>query len=181
MAMAKLRKSFPNAASYCEDLTENKTWLYKIIEDGYTTHGHKTSNIAEIMNNVLKEARNLDCYRLNDWIVKWWGRKVEERQLICKELKEKNSRYTPYAGELIGKEELKAREETMSVQGLGSGNYLVIRYLRASEQRRLSCARRERTRGRDGCLMKEERFTVNLSAKSCTCEFTKVDGRERRV
>ena len=171
-----MRKSFPKAAAYCEKLTANKTWLYAIIKDGFMTHGHKTSNIAEIVNNVLKEVRNLDCYRLCDWIVKWWARKVAERQLVCKKLKASNSMYTSYAAQMIGKEEVKAREEDMHVQGIGSDNYLVVRYLRASEQIRFSGPQWERRHGRDGCLIKEERFTVNLSAKTCTCEFIQVDG-----
>lgn len=79
----KFRRGYPEAAQYLDDLPHEKVFTYALIKKGYTTHGHRTSNVAEIMNSVFKEARNLDCYRICDWILRWWGRKIAERQQLC--------------------------------------------------------------------------------------------------
>lgn len=114
-------RGFPAAATYLNALTHAKVFLYAIVEAGYATHGHRTSNLVEIMNNVLKYARNLDCYRICDWIVQWWGTKVAERQDVCEKITKENRLYTPYASEMIAKQEHFAREGVMSLLRQGNG------------------------------------------------------------
>jgi hypothetical protein len=53
-ALDKLSRGFPMAAEWFHKLVHKETFLYAILERGFTTHGHQTSNIAEIMNSVLK-------------------------------------------------------------------------------------------------------------------------------
>ena len=51
---------YPEAAAYLYNLQHDTTFLYKIIERGFTTFGHSTSNIAEVGNWVFQPQR----YRL---------------------------------------------------------------------------------------------------------------------
>ena len=107
---------YPAAAEYLNDLEHKSVFAYAIVNEGYATHGHRTSNIAEIMNNVLKYARNLDCYRICDWIVRWWGSKVHERQNTVKKFtRTENRMYTPYASEILVKQEIFAMEGDMVI------------------------------------------------------------------
>ena len=55
--LSLLRRGFPEAAKYLNALDHEKTFLYRLLEEGYTSHGHRTSNVVEIMNKVIKEAR----------------------------------------------------------------------------------------------------------------------------
>ena len=55
--LSLLRRGFPEAANYLNALDHEKTFLYRLLEEGYTSHGHRTSNVVEIMNKVIKEAR----------------------------------------------------------------------------------------------------------------------------
>ena len=61
--LREFEKYFPHAGAYLRKLTPKKVFKYTIVEAGYSTHGHRTSNLVEIINNVVKYARNLDCYR----------------------------------------------------------------------------------------------------------------------
>lgn len=54
---------FPAAGAYLRRLVPAKVFVYVIRNAGYATHGHRTSNLVEIINNVIKYVRNLDCYR----------------------------------------------------------------------------------------------------------------------
>ena len=55
--LALFAKGYPECAAYVDALPHETTFLYAIMEAGFTTHGHRTSNIAEIVNNVLRDAR----------------------------------------------------------------------------------------------------------------------------
>ena len=61
--LQKFERSFPDAAAYLRNLDPKKVFKYALVDAGYSTHGHRTSNLVEIINNVVKTARNLDCYR----------------------------------------------------------------------------------------------------------------------
>jgi len=124
----RFARGFPVAAQYLRKLQKDcpqAVFQYAIAKSGYKTSGHRTSNIAEIMNNVLKEDRIMDCYRLGDKIVKWWGKKVAERQDICHDITRKQKLYTPYAATMIGKQERFAREGDFSITRQGNGIYLI--------------------------------------------------------
>lgn len=114
--------------------------------------------------------RNYDCYRLCDWLVTWWGEKVAERQDVCREMIRKNSLYTPYAAEKIGRQEFFAREGVMKLQRQGNGTYLITENMKDDTPR-------NRSRGRDAPITRVERNTVNTRNKTCTCHFV----REHRL
>ena len=146
--MELLKRACPAAAEYLNKHCEpNKTFLYRILEEGYTTHGHKTSNIVEIMNSVIGEARFRDPYYLNDFMLKWHGEKLAERQEIGKQLKAHNKLLTTYASSMLGKREAIARESPLEIKAQGNGIYLVT-----DEN-------------------SEERHNVDLKNKTCTCYF----------
>ena len=146
--MELLKGAYPAAAEYLNKHCEpNKTFLYRILEEGYTTHGHKTSNIVEIMNSVIGEARNRDPYYLNDFMLKWHGEKLAERQEIGKHLKAHNKLLTTYASTMLGKREAIAREAPLEIKAQGNGIYLV------TDEK------------------SEERHNVDLKNKTCTCYF----------
>ena len=64
----RFARGFPHAAQYLDSLPHEKVFSYRFVRAGYATHGHRTSNIVAIMNNVLKQVRNLDCYRICNFI-----------------------------------------------------------------------------------------------------------------
>ena len=160
---------YPDAAEYLYNLDHEKVFSYAIVKSGYATHGHRTSNLVEIMNNVLKEARNLDCYRICDWIVTWWGKKVAERQDVCNGATERIL-YTPYASTLLNKQEEFAREGTMTIARQGNGTYLITETFKDANAK-------NRRHGKDGPATRVERHTVDMRNKTCTCEFL----REHRI
>ena len=155
---------YPAAAQYLNDLEHEKVFLYGIMNAGYATHGHRTSNLVEIMNNVLKYARNLDCYRICDWIVRWWGSKLAERQDVCEKITNEKTLYTPYATELISKQELFSREGDMDITRQGKNTYLISENFQDDNPQ-------NRRNGHDGPAIRVERNTVDLQHKTCTCVF----------
>ena len=166
----KFRRGFPEAAAYLDSLPHDKVFSYALVKSGYATHGHRTSNIVEVMNNVVKDARNLDCYRLCDWIVTWWGQKVAERQRVCKTMTRSKSLYTPYAQVQINKQEVFAREGDMRIMDQGDETYMVIETFKDENVD-------NRRHGRDGPVTRVERNTVDMKNKTCTC----VHVREHRL
>ena len=143
-----LRKGFPEAADYLDRQDHSKTYLYAMLKAGHTTHGHNTSNIAEIINNVVKDARGDDPYNFNDFVTMWTGRKIHQRQEIGAKLQASKRLWTAYANEIIVKQEYLAREEDYTCTGQGENTFLIVRKSR---------------RGR------EDRHTVDLNQKTCTC------------
>ena len=155
---------YPAAAKYLDDLDHEKVFLYAIVDSGYATHGHRTSNLVEIMNNVLKYARNLDCYRICDWMVRWWGVKVAERQDVCQKITNEKTLYTPYASQMISKQELFSREGDMDIIRQGNSTYLISENCTDHNPQ-------NRRNGNDGPAIRVERNTVDLENKTCTCVF----------
>ena len=153
-SLNSLRRGFPHAADYLDALPHHSTYLYAMLDNGLTTHGHKTSNVAEIVNNVISDVRFEHPYIFNDFLVKWHGEKFGERQDLIKEIQRREHLLTPYARRLLGKSEHKAREENLSVFDQGCNNYLVTHHKTVLGQ--------EKT---------EERNMVNLMRKTCTCPF----------
>ena len=112
-----LKRACPPAVEYLNKHCDpKKTFLYRILQEGYTTHGHKTSNIVEIMNSVIGEARFRDPYYLNDFMLKWHGGKLAERQHIGNQLKVHNKLLTTYASTMLGKREPIAREAPLEIK-----------------------------------------------------------------
>ncbi len=145
------KRGYPEAAFYLDTKCDHsKTFLYSILEQGYTTHGHNTSNIVEIMNNIIRKARYRDPYHLIDFMLKWHGRKLAERQDIGTKLKEKKRLLTIYGHTMLGIRENIAYEERLKAQEQGDGKYLVIH---------------ESDEGTT------ERYHVDLKNKTCSCPF----------
>ena len=138
-----------------DQVEHSKTFLYAILDKGYTTHGHKTSNIAEILNNVIAGTRHGDPYHFGDFLVRWFGEKLSESQSVAKTLAETNKLLTPYAQELLGKREIMAREARLTIQTQGNENYLVIHDFNEI--------------GYTSTVSK--RYNVNLQEKTCSCPF----------
>ena len=153
--LSKFGRGYPDAAKYLDGLDHSKTFLYSLLENGYTTHGHKTSNIAEIINNVINAARHRDPYHLVDFLVGWYGEKIKERQDIGKMLTEKHKLFTPYAQELLGVREEIARESRLTVRNQGGDNFLVLH--ECYEEGSTSTV--------------SKRYHVDLGKKTCTCSF----------
>ena len=143
-----MRRGFPHAAAYLDALDHNKTYAYALIRLGHATHGHNTNNLVESLNGTVEQARHGDPYNFNDWILRWHGERMHERQGIVRLLQEGRKLYTPYASAKVGKSEIMAREENLSVQAEGADAYLVIH--RDHE--------RERTRHK-----------VHVGDRTCTC------------
>ena len=145
-----IKSSYPEVAEYLQTKCKpEKTFLYSILEQGYTTHGHNTSNIVEIMNNVIGDARFRDPYFLNDFILQWHGGKLAERQSIGEQITAANKLVTLYAYKMMGKREVFAREKQLKVKSQGDQIYLV-------------------TDDDD-----DERYHVNLKKKTCSCPFVR--------
>jgi len=121
------------------------------VEQGYTTHGHKTSNISESTNGTLKTAREKDPYYLNDEFLRWNAAKLYERQNVAKYLRKHKKLWTPYAGSIIHQEETLAQEETLDEYPEGDGVFMV-----------------EHTT-KNGVF----REKVDLKNKTCTCKRSK--------
>ena len=149
------RRGYPEAASYLDKLDHSKTFLYDILKTGYTSHGHKTSNISEILNNVIRHARHRDPYHLTDFMMRWFGEKLSDRQVIATTLREKEKLLTPYAQELLARREVIARETRLMIQSQGDDNHLVIHEF-----------------NENGCTCTvSKRYNVNLNEKTCSCTF----------
>ena len=126
-ALGRLAQTSRMAAEYIDDLPHEKTFTYKLVEEGYCTHGHCTSNLVEIMNGVWRPLRELAPYQMNNGILEWFAGKLAERQNIAKDMIKKKAVYTPYAADYIAKQELLAREETMQIHPLGGNVFRVTR------------------------------------------------------
>ena len=149
------QSAYPKAADYLDGLTHEKTFLYSILAAGYTTHGHQTSNLVEITNNVIKEPRHRDPYFLLDFMVIWHGEKIDERQGRGRKLMKNKSLLTVYAARLLGKSEHIAAENPMEIRAQGVKNYLV--------------SIDEQEEGETSPVAK--RYVVNLVEKTCSCSF----------
>jgi len=91
-------RGYPEAARYLdEDCDHAKTFLYAILKDGFTTHGHVTSNIAEIINNIISDARFGDPLHLIDVLLQWLGDKLNERQIEADTYRKTKTLLTSYA------------------------------------------------------------------------------------
>ena len=148
--MKIIKSSYPKLAEYLQTKCEpEKTFLYSILEQGYTTHGHNTSNIVEIMNNVITDARFHDPYFLIDFMLQWHGGKIAERQGIGEQITAENKLVTLYAYTMMCKREVFAREKQLKIKSQGNQIYLV-------------------TDEDDG-----ERYHVDLKKKTCSCPFVR--------
>ena len=150
------QSAYPKAAEYLDGLTHEKTFLYSILAAGYTTHGHQTSNLVEITNKIIAEARHRDPYYLQDFMTIWHGEKIDERQDIGRKLKKNKSLLTVYAARLLGKSEHFAAENPMEIRAQGVKNYLVS-------------VEEEEEEGATPTVTK--RYVVNLDEKTCSCSF----------
>ena len=148
-------EAYPIAAKYLYALDHDKTFLYKILDKGYTTHGHHTSNVVEITNNIIVEARLRDPYYLVDFMMVWHGKKIAERQGIGRELIKNKYLLTVYAARLLGKNENIARESIIKISAQGLKHYLV--------------SIEEEVEGSTSTVTK--RYNVNLDEKTCSCSF----------
>lgn len=152
--MARLRVNYPEAAEYLSQVDADKTFTYALIKGGYSNHGHMTSNLVEIVNAVLKEARTLTPYFLNDHLFTWIARLLAERQAIVMQLEKHDEwLYTPYAEDKIAQQELYAGEEDLDHTPLGSNHHLV--------------KHRRQVAGE----WLETRHIVNLEDSTCDCSF----------
>ena len=123
--LAMLRKTSRRAALYMDKLNHDKTFTYKLIEQGYRNHGHCTNNMAEIANSALLTARELAPYQGNNEILEWCGKQLFLKQKIVRQLEATKAILTPYASTFIKKQEIFAREEDMHVSELGGDVFLV--------------------------------------------------------
>ena len=74
-------KAYPHFAHYLDKMVvHEKTYLYSFIQQGLTTYGHSTSNIAESFMMVVKQARQNDAYHFSDWVMLWIAEQIVERQ-----------------------------------------------------------------------------------------------------
>lgn len=149
----RLRRNYPDAAEYVANLKPEKTFTYALVKLGYATHRHGTSNLVEILNSVLKIAREDTPYWMNDHIVIWIAKKLAERQKIAANLILIKALYTPYAMKQIAKQELKAREEILESKALGAETYLVTHQKFVSGE------------------WLETRHRVDLRKSTCDCGF----------
>ena len=118
-------------------------------------------------NASRRVSRYLDPFRLNDYIVKWCGTKVADRQDLGRRLLGSRSLYTRYAARKIGKQERFAREQDLTVIPQGADTYVVLHKIRGGTPG-------NRIRGRQPAW-REERDTVNVKDKTCTCAFQKAN------
>ena len=93
--------------------------------------------------------RCMDPFKFNNEIVEWVGKKLHERQQLGQELARKKKLLTPFAGFLVGQEEVYARERNYTVKPMGHNNFQVTWKKKGDTKT----------------------YMVNLSRKKCTCQF----------
>ena len=79
--LEEIRASCPQAAHYFDTEVEHKrAYQYALNAENVRTHGFKTSQIVECVNNgVFVDARNLTSYRANNAILTWIGKQYDLR------------------------------------------------------------------------------------------------------
>ena len=130
------RRGYPEIAEYMETMCDHdKTYMYRFIELGLTTHGHSTSNIAESIMMVIKKARRNDAYHFIDWLCLWVAGKFAESQQKGARLVEEGALLTTYAQKILGMSEALAQYEVMTAQPLGNGKHKVVHSLAGGKKR----------------------------------------------
>lgn len=91
---------------------------------------------------------------------------MAERQDICTQFIKEDRLYTPYAREMIVKQELFAMEGEMEARRQGNNTYLIDETIKDNNPQ-------NRRDGKDGPMNRIERHTVDLNKHTCTCSFPK--------
>lgn len=149
--LAIIRRRYPEAADYLDALPHARVYHYAILQAGLTTHGHKTSNCVEILNNVIEDARHDDVIHFLDWVMQWFARKLGERQRLAAKYVAEKRIFTRYAGELYGRSERMAQHENLTAEDLGAGKHLVKHIKKGDTV--------------------ATRYEVDLKERTCTCTF----------
>ena len=95
--LATFRKHNSDAAEYLSNLDVKKWATYALLEQGYHTFGHSTSNIVEALNGVFVDIRKEHPLQCVDSIVAWTMKKLSKRRDHAKELQSRNAILTHYA------------------------------------------------------------------------------------
>ena len=160
-------------ANYFDALNHEKVFLYAVLESGRTTYGHCTSNIVEITNNVVGEARFDDLLHFLDSTFTWCARNYAARQDEGVKLVTGMRLLTNYASSLYHKayplctpyvpltfivmyplcffikSEHLAQMENLAMEELGNKRYLVSHVKNKDEE--------------------DDRYYVDMKQKKCTC------------
>jgi len=96
-----LRAQSRAAADYFDALKHEQVFQYALNENKVATHGFKTSQIVECLNGVFVEARHHTPYRLNDMILAWIGKRLQEKRLQIIKYMGDGHFLTPYCAKLF--------------------------------------------------------------------------------
>ena len=113
------------AANYFDALNHEKVFLYAVLQSGRTTYGHCTSNVVEVTNNVVGEARFDDLLHFLDSTFTWCARNYAARQDAGLKLVTGMRLITNYASSLYHKAEHMAQMENLAMEELGNKRYLL--------------------------------------------------------
>ena len=87
------------------DTCPPEKWVhYASLRDGYSTFGHRTSNIVESVNGAWMGQRALHPYRFFDATMMWIFEKQSTRRYAALEWAKKGWIVTPWARQLMKKE-----------------------------------------------------------------------------
>jgi hypothetical protein len=118
----KLAKELQRKAHWCHhyffkrDELPVESWAhYAFLEEGFSTYGHKTSNIVESMNGAWKPFRAMHPYWLLDSTVEWCHNMYAERGYETHERKRAGHLFTKYAQDLINRQRQLARNRKYKI------------------------------------------------------------------
>ena len=92
-----MRNFNPRAADYLDALVHDQTYFYAYNRKGVRTYGHKTNNVAEIVNGVHKKLRGEHPLWFLHGFTSWIGEKMQIRSDVMKDWIRSGHVLTPYA------------------------------------------------------------------------------------
>ena len=97
-ALASMRSYNPKAADYLDALPHEQVYFYAYNKKGIRTYGHKTNNVAEVMNWAFKKYRAEAPVWFLQGVLSWLGEQYATRTCtIQKWMKNKHRILTPFA------------------------------------------------------------------------------------
>ena len=104
--MRRIKRTNKNAHDYFmrEECGPEKWAHYKMLEDGVSPFGHRTSNIVECVNGAWLEYRGHAPYRFFDATQVWCFEKMAERYAEACKWEDQGKLVTPWAESLIKRE-----------------------------------------------------------------------------
>ena len=95
--LESMRNFNPKAAEYLDALVHDQTYFYAYNQKGVRTYGHKTNNVAEIVNGVHKKLRGEHPLWFLHGFASWIGEKMQIRLDVMKNWVKSGHVLTPYA------------------------------------------------------------------------------------